>query len=168
VRPPLFDKDTLLEPKRNIDLLIVTGKEEGARHRADNVIGFSSQRNGAPDNMRVARKLRLPKIVAKDGDATLALEGFFIREGSPEERSDAQYIEKIAGDSETLQPLRLALSCEEHLAGAVGGDTGEHGVHLLPVGKVRRRGYGVGPVLQRVGFRNFHQPVRMRVGKRPP
>jgi hypothetical protein len=48
--------------------------------------------------MRVARKLRLPKIVAKDGDATLAVKGFFAREGSPEKRSDAEHIEKIAGD----------------------------------------------------------------------
>ena len=84
VRPPVFDKNARLEPERNVDLLIMSGKEKVARHHTDDVIGFSGQRDGAPDDMRVARKFGLPEIVAEDGDAALALEGFFISEGSSE------------------------------------------------------------------------------------
>ena len=84
VRTPVFDKNTWLETKRNVDLLIMTGKEEGTWHHADHVIGFSGQRDGAPHDVRVAGEPRLPEIVAEDGDAALALEGFFISEGSSE------------------------------------------------------------------------------------
>src|SRR6266850_8502179 len=77
---------------------------------------FSSQRDGAPDDMGVAGKFGLPETVAEDGDAILALESFVIREGSSEQRGNAQHIEEIAGEGDTFQTLRLALAGQEHLA----------------------------------------------------
>ena len=51
--------------------------------------------------------------MAQDHHPRLALEGFIVGEGPPEERRRAEDLEQVAGDAQRLQSLRLALAGQE-------------------------------------------------------
>ena len=90
----------------------VGGQREAARHDAHDLVRHAVDLDRAADHRRVARVASLPQRVAEDSELRPARPVLRLREAAPEERRDAERLERVRRDLAGGDPHGLAVARE--------------------------------------------------------
>jgi hypothetical protein len=111
------------------------GKIELFRHYAHHVVHFAAEVHALAQHVAAAAEAPLPQPVAQNHHMMRPELVFLLGKRAAQRGLRVQHVEKVGGDAEGAQPLRLAEAGIVHVVVRAGGNAGE-GVIVVAVGLV--------------------------------